>query len=150
MSGGRGHGLGAEVRCLILVPHAFLYMVIDASSPKIPCEFSLLNISSVNLFLVVFDHSHLSLIGSGPNPADLADDRAALRLVVEAALDPLRALVLVASHPGGASAGASASHASSGASGIAEAMARVGNVSGDALRELYDMRLSEMFVRFVE
>ncbi len=81
--------------------------------------------------------------------------------MVEAALDPLRALVLVASQPGtasaaisaAASASASASASSASAShitAVAEAMARVGNVSGDALRELYDMRLSEMFVRFVE
>ncbi len=117
----------------------------------------MLNIRSIHLstffFWLWFDHIS---IGSGPNPTDLADDRAALRLVVEAALDPLRALVLVASHPSAAlpSASASASHASASAgasgAGIAEAMARVGNVSGDALRELYDMRLSEMFVRFVE
>ena len=110
-----------------------------------------IHLSILLIFWLWFDHIS---IGSGPNPTDLADDRAALRLVVEAALDPLRALVLVASHPGAAlsSASASASHASAGAggTGIAEAMARVGNVSGDALRELYDMRLSEMFVRFVE
>ncbi len=112
-----------------------------------------IHLSTCLIFWLWFDNIS---IASGPNPTDLADDRAALRLVVEAALDPLRALVLVASHPGAAlsSASASASHASASAgssgAGIAEAMARVGNVSGDALRELYDMRLSEMFVRFVE
>jgi hypothetical protein len=121
----------------------------------------LLNIALLSFYsrLSISNRSRLPHCFSGPNPTDLADDRAALRLVVEAALDPLRALVLVASHPGAASAAASSASASSASAShasashitaVAEAMARVGNVSGDALRELYDMRLSEMFVRFVE